>query len=188
MSIFKQINEMANQNERAEVKQQFKLQLEKKHGIKASMDVVDAFIDGGDAPGLDKFVDAIHAAGFDTSGGYPENKKFLDNLGISKTQWNTLAVNEGLSTAERIANELLEKCGASHEDEERNAFSSRQKSDMMKLIKQYGNSFFRDNTREELGDDLEMLEYSPEEVESMIKFMMPQIQKMWEEQMKKQQK
>lgn len=63
-------------------------------------------------------------------------------------------------------------------------FSTQQNADMDKLIGHYGKSFFRDDTAEQVGNDLEMLEYSPEEVESMVPHIMSNVERMWKDQSK----
>lgn len=113
---------MVNQTVRDRLITEFKNKLEEECGIKTSMDVVHAFVEGGDAPGFSKFVDALDEAGFDTSGGYEENKKFLNKLGISKSQWNEMALAEGFTVAEKTAKRLIdEACKTPKmEDEEKN--------------------------------------------------------------------
>lgn len=61
-------------------------------------------------------------------------------------------------------------------------FSPQQMADMDKLIQEYGESFFRDGAAEDIGNDLEMLEYSPDEVEVMIPHIMSQVEQMWQSQ------
>jgi len=67
------------------------------------------------------------------------------------------------------------KCGSENEEE---GFSKDQMSDMKKLVKQYMDGTVHvapsDKIKLMLGDDLEMLEYSPKEIEKMV----PQIMKM----------
>ena len=65
------------------------------------------------------------------------------------------------------------------------AFNAQQKSDMEKIIKHYGSSFFRDGTKEDVGNDLEQLEYSPDEVEVMVPHIMKAVEIMWGRQGKK---
>lgn len=56
-------------------------------------------------------------------------------------------------------------------------FTKDQISDMEKLIKQYKNrpSSLGNPYRDEVGDDLEMLEYNPDEVKAMINYISKQV-------------
>lgn len=63
---------------------------------------------------------------------------------------------------------------------EATSFSSQQKKDMEKLISQYidNDEITSDNVSKMAGDDLEMLEYSPEEVEKMVPYIVKQFNEM----------
>jgi len=71
------------------------------------------------------------------------------------------------------------KCGSKPKAEnEEGGFSKQQIADMKKLVSQYKDRKPDDqDVKLLIGDDLEMLEYSPEEIEQMV----PAIQKMMKE-------
>jgi len=61
-------------------------------------------------------------------------------------------------------------------------FTPQQHNDMDKIIQHYGSSFFRDNADEQAANDLEMLEYQPEQIAQMIPHIMSAVESMWQQQ------
>lgn len=60
-------------------------------GVSASLAAVKAVFVGGDAAGADALVKKLEEKlGFDSAGGWPENKKFFASLGVTKAEHNAL--------------------------------------------------------------------------------------------------